>query len=297
MAVAGKPAGRFAPSPTGPLHLGSLLAATASYLDARALGMDWQVRLDDLDTPRNSPGADAAILRDLDRHGLHWDGPVVRQSEQQDRYAAALDALAARDLVFYCRCSRKSLDGHRVYPGTCRSHRAPRSRCAIRLEVGQAHVHYNDLLLGPQHAALADTVGDFVLRRRDGVVAYQLATAVDDGDPLITRVIRGRDLLDNTPRQILLMRHLGLTVPAYGHIPLLVNRSGQKLSKQTHARPLDPARPAANLARIMGALGLHPEPGAAAGECPALLDWAQQHFSLAAIPRQDTAITSDAMLS
>lgn len=283
-------AGRFAPSPTGPLHLGSLLAATASFLDARSQGVQWQVRFDDLDTPRNRPGAEAAILQALERHGLVWDGPVVRQSERRARYAAALDQLAARSLVFYCRCSRRDLAGEPVYPGTCRNQRTPRSRSAVRLCVGQEVVDFDDLLLGPQHVAMAD-IGDFVVRRRDGFIAYQLATAVDDGAPDIVRVIRGRDLLDNTPRQVLLMRHLGLDVPAYGHIPLLVNAAGQKLSKQTHAAPLDLEHPAANLRRALQVLGITLEPDM--GEsCPALLARAAEQFSLNGIPSADTVIAN-----
>jgi len=249
-------AGRFAPSPTGPLHLGSLLAATASYLDARAHGLAWHVRLDDLDRPRNSPGAERAILLALERHGLHWDGAVVRQSERIPLYEAALARLDAQGLLFYCRCSRKDLAGRNTYPGTCRAHRQSRPDAAVRICVDQSLVEFDDLLRGPQRDALDVSTGDFVVRRRDGTMAYQLATAVDDGDPAITRVIRGRDLLENTPRQIFLMQRLGLEVPAYGHIPLLLNTSGQKLSKQTGARALDLDRPEQNLLRVLQILGV-----------------------------------------
>lgn len=282
-------AGRFAPSPTGPLHLGSLLAAVASYLDARREGLAWQVRLDDIDTPRNAPGADRAILSGLERHGLHWDGPVVRQSEHLDHYRQALDQLARQGRLFYCRCTRRMLRGVPVYPGTCRSRTAPATQAAVRVRVDDASVHFDDLLLGSQHFSLAASGGDFVVRRRDGLIAYQLATAVDDGAPDITRVIRGRDLLATTPRQIFLMQCLNLTVPTYGHLPLMVNQAGRKLSKQNRARPLDPERAPHNLARVLNALGLPEAPADA--DCEALLAWAVPRFSLAAVPGSDTVIT------
>lgn len=279
-------AGRFAPSPTGPLHLGSLLAAVASYLDARAHGLQWHLRLDDLDTPRNEPGAERAILTALERHGLLWDGPLVRQSERQPRYRRALDELADQGALFYCRCSRRELSGHEVYPGTCRDHTRPRRDSAVRLRIEQAEVTFQDLLQGPQRATLQALGGDFIVRRRDGVIAYQLATAVDDGAAAITRVIRGRDLLHTTPRQIFLMQRLRLDVPVYGHVPLLLNATGQKLSKQNRARPLDLEAPTTNLTRVLVALGLPDVPDA--GACRPLLDWAAARFRVEAVPPGDT---------
>lgn len=287
-AVTRAEAGRFAPSPTGPLHLGSLLAAVASYLDARSRGLAWQVRLDDLDEPRSEPGADRAILRALECHGLYWDGPVVRQSEHGARYAAALDTLAQAASLFYCRCSRKDLQGTDIYPGTCRGQRTPRPDCAVRVRVEEATVEFDDLLLGPQQVALAQDTGDFVVRRRDGLIAYQLATAVDDGDPAITRVIRGRDLLDSTPRQIFLMRQLGLPIPRYGHIRVLVNADGQKLSKSTRAAALDLSRPADNVARVLRLLG-HPAPPDQT-DAHAMLTEAAADFELRRIPREDAVV-------
>lgn len=261
-------AGRFAPSPTGPLHLGSLLAAAASYLDARANGLAWRLRFDDLDEPRNQPGAEAAILRSLEAHGLHWDGPVDRQSEHGERYRNALQALQTDGLVFYCGCSRRTLAGHRLYPGTCRARRRPEPGCAVRVRLDPGPIEFDDLFLGAQRVDPATAFGDFVVRRRDGIIAYQLATAVDDGADDIVRVIRGRDLLDNTGPQIWLMQRLGLSVPVYGHLPLLVNAHGQKLSKQTHAAALDDRRAAGNLARVLEALALEAPAGAG---CAALL--------------------------
>lgn len=279
-------AGRFAPSPTGPLHLGSLLAAVASYLDAHSQGVAWQVRLDDLDEARNEPGAERAILEALERHGLHWQGPVVRQSEHLDRYRAALDTLAGRRLLFYCVCSRRELADAGRYPGTCRSHTQPRPDSALRIRVDGARIEFDDLLCGPQAVDLDDIGGDFVVRRRDGIVAYQLATAVDDGDPGITRVIRGRDLLPTTPRQIFLMRQLGLDVPVYGHIPLVINRAGQKLSKQTLAAPLNLSNPTTNLTRILPLLGIGGIPETS--DCAVLLAWAADRFDLEAVPGTDS---------
>lgn len=277
--------GRFAPSPTGPLHLGSLLAAVASFLDARREGVPWHVRLDDLDVPRNAPGADHSILLALEAHGLHWDGTVVRQSERLHRYREALNLLARQERVFYCRCSRRQLRDIAVYPGTCRHHSAPRADSAVRLRVDDARVAFNDLVQGECQWSLADTGGDFVVRRRDGLVAYQLATAVDDGDGAVTRVIRGRDLLETTPRQVLLMQLLGLPVPVYGHLPLLVDRSGRKLSKQNHAKPLDLDRPAENLRRVLPALGIEAPPVEA--DTGDLLTWAVDRFDPARIPHRD----------
>jgi glutamyl-Q tRNA(Asp) synthetase len=284
------------------LHLGSLLAATASFLDARVHGLAWQLRLDDLDQPRNQPGAESAILHALERHGLHWDGPIVRQSERVERYLAALTQLGDQGLVFYCSCSRKRLAGHPVYPGTCRRHRQLRGNAAVRVRVDDAVIDFEDQVQGSQHDKLALTTGDFVVRRRDGVIAYQLATAVDDGDPSIVRVIRGRDLLENTSRQIFLMRCLGLEVPRYGHIPLMVNAAGQKLSKQTGARALDLDRPVDNLIRVLRALGGTADvsaSGASAGprtpspqqaECVSLLAAAWPGWSLERITRNDVLV-------
>ncbi len=278
-------AGRFAPSPTGPLHAGSLLAAVASFLDARSQSLPWRVRLDDLDQPRHEAGAERAILLALERHRLHWDGPVDRQSEHVDRYAAALDELSRQGALFYCRCSRRTLRNADAYPGRCRHHVEPRPDSAIRVRVDDAVVTVDDLVLGPQRWTLSEQGGDFVVRRRDGIIAYQLATAIDDGNPDITRVIRGRDLLHTTPRQVFLMERLGLDVPGYGHIRLLVDSQGQKLSKQSHATPLDLTRPAANLTRTLALLGLSTAP--ATDDCEALLAWAADRFLVSGIPSDD----------
>jgi glutamyl-Q tRNA(Asp) synthetase len=233
--------GRFAPSPTGPLHLGSLVAALGSYLDAKAHGGEWLVRIEDLDTPRTVPGAADDILRTLERFGLEWDGPVLYQSTRIDAYEAALDQLRRRDLAFPCTCSRKDI-GER-YPGTCRTGpRGSRDALSWRFRVSGETVEFEDRRLGPQRQNVEEYVGDFVLKRADGLFAYQLAVVVDDAAQGITDIVRGEDLLDSTARQIQLQRSLGYPQPRYLHLPVVNNELGQKLSKQTGAAALDPAR-------------------------------------------------------
>jgi len=245
--------GRFAPSPTGPLHFGSLIAAVASYCDARAAGGEWIVRMEDVDSPRSHPGAERDILSALERYGFEWDGPVVRQSERSALYAAALDELRAHDDVYPCACTRREQDaaptgagGEHVYAGTCRdgvpADRMERTARAWRLRVGQVRIDWCDRLQGPQTQDLGREVGDFVVRRADGLFAYQLAVVVDDDLQGVTDVVRGADLITSTARQILLLQRLGGTIPSYLHVPIAIGRDGEKLSKQTNARPL-PALP------------------------------------------------------
>lgn len=287
-------AGRFAPSPTGPLHAGSLIAATASYLDARSLGARWLVRMDDLDTDRNLAGAESAILCSLEAHGLEWDGPVIHQSERLDRYEAALDQLIGARQVFYCNCSRARLKGHAVYPGTCRSNLTPRPDSAARLRVPDAPVSFQDLIAGPQSEVLTRTCGDFVVRRRDGIFAYQLATAVDDGDPAIARIVRGGDLLDNTARQIYLMTLLDLPPPEYGHLPVLRHSDGRKLSKQTRAPAIDDERASANLRQALVHLGLHPPADADRWTPAQLLRWGVDSWSISTVRPGDVVFAQGA---
>ncbi|MCC7325267.1 MAG: tRNA glutamyl-Q(34) synthetase GluQRS [Burkholderiales bacterium] len=244
--------GRFAPSPTGPLHFGSLVAALASYCDARAAGGQWLLRIEDVDTPRSRAGAEEAIVAALARCGFVWDGPILRQSQRQAIYADALERLRAAGAIFDCTCTRRDLEsapmgaaGERVYPGTCRdglpqslTTRSTRARCAQRLRVDSDVVTFVDLLQGPQRQDLASEVGDFVVRRSDGLFAYQLAVVVDDALQEISTVVRGADLLASTPRQILLQRRLQLPAPEYLHVPVAIGSTGEKLSKQTQARAL-----------------------------------------------------------
>ena len=280
--------GRFAPSPTGPLHAGSLLAALGSWLDARHHQGRWLLRIEDLDAPRTVPGARDAICRELERHGLHWDGPVVHQSQRSAAYGAAIDVLHDNAVTFYCTCTRQDLAPHPTrYPGTCRDRsRAPAHQpAAVRLRVTDAPILVTDLLHGASQWNLADAPGDFVVRRKEGIHAYQLAVVVDDAAAGVTHVVRGADLLDNTARQQYLQQLLRLPTPAYLHLPLVLGADGRKLSKQNHARPLSRDQPAENLGIALAALG-QPLPGALVGAPPQeILRWATHAWQRAAIPR------------
>ncbi len=261
------------------------MAATASYLDARANRQPWLLRIDDIDPQRTVAGATDAIQRALEDHALHWDGSVILQSQRLEHYRDALQTLTRLGLVFYCICSRRQLQGHRIYPGTCRWRSTPSTDSAVRVRVDDACIEFTDLIQGPQHTQLASSTGDFVVRRRDGLIAYQLATAVDDGEGLIDSVVRGADLLSNTPRQIYLMGLLGLTPPAYAHVPVLVDSDGRKLSKQTFASPLDARQAADNLVRTFTWLGLSPPAEAHRWPCAELVDWGVKAWRLDKVPR------------
>jgi len=248
--------GRFAPSPTGPLHAGSLVAALASWLDARAHDGRWLVRIEDVDVPRCVPGADRAILQQLADCGLHPDETPLYQSQRSALYQRALDDLVARGLAYPCGCSRRDIEaelqrlgrgkprhGELVYPGTCRDGLHGKTARAWRLRVDAGIVAWADRRLGVQTQDVAQEVGDFVLQRADGYYAYQLAVVVDDDAQGITHIVRGEDLADNTARQLLLQRALGLPTPAYLHTPLVLGPNGEKLSKQNGALALDTRDP------------------------------------------------------
>ena len=273
-------AGRFAPSPTGPLHIGSLYTALASFLDARSLNHQWLVRMDDLDEPRMDPLAASRILRTLEDHGLHWDGSVRRQSTRIGAYYRAIMELDALGLLYYCTCSRRALRHLTAYPGTCRAQTKPIPDAAVRVRVDNAAPWFVDMLRGEQITHLSKAAGDFVIKRRDGIVAYQLATALDDSEPEIARVIRGRDLLDNTARQLYLMTLLGRRHPRYAHLGLLVNEAGQKLSKQTGAPSVNPSAPLANIRICLKMLGYVGLPDT---DLDGLLHWAVSKWDLARI--------------
>lgn len=245
--------GRFAPSPTGPLHAGSLVAALASWLDARAHGGRWLVRIEDVDRPRCPPGMDRVVLEQLARCGFTSDEPVMWQSARGDAYAAALQRLRDAGAVFDCGCTRAEVG--RVYAGTCRDGLHGKAARSVRFRV-RGVVDWEDRRLGPQRQDVEAEVGDFVLRRADGLWAYQLAVVVDDAAQGITDVVRGEDLLDNTPRQILLQRALGLPTPRTLHTPLVLAADGLKLSKQNGATPLDLSDPVHALRRAAAVLGL-----------------------------------------
>lgn len=291
--------GRFAPSPTGPLHFGSLVAATASYLDARAQGGEWLLRIEDVDTTRTVPGAADAILRTLERLGFRWDGEVLRQSQRTAHYEEVLGQLQQQNAVFGCGCSRRDLaqvdlfaeDGTAHYPGTCRWGLPPHYRAAgrearsIRFRVHDQPIVFVDRCQGRLETRLESTVGDFVVRRADGLFAYQLAVVVDDALQGITDVVRGADLLWNTPRQIALQQALGYPTPRYLHIPLAAHPNGEKLSKQTGAPPIDglPAREAIEAA--LRFLNQQLPPFVAKATVDEVWEWASAHWNPAALPR------------
>ena len=276
--------GRFAPSPTGPLHFGSLVAALASWLDARSARGRWLVRMEDLDRPRVVPGAAEKILRQLEVLGLQPDGPVVYQSARLGLYESALGKLQSR--TYPCSCTRKELedsalaiDGSRIYPGTCRDGIAPgKSPRALRIRTAPETIRFTDRVQGAIEQSVEAEVGDFVLRRADGIFSYQLAVVVDDAEQGVTDVVRGADLLDSTARQIHLQRLLGLPTPRYLHVPVATNAAGEKLSKQTRAPDAGPE----NIRHALEFLGLQ-LPTGITGE--ALLSWAVRHWDPARVPR------------
>ena len=287
--------GRFAPSPTGPLHFGSLVAAVASWLDARAVGGRWLLRMEDLDLPRCEPGAADTIPRQLEAYGLHWDGAVLYQSQRDDAYAAALKELKESGALYPCACTRSQLaqaprnhEGEILYPGTCRNGLpAGAVARAWRVRVPDVNTHFHDRIHGDLQQNLAHDVGDFIVKRADGLFAYQLAVVVDDAFQGITHVVRGADLLWNTPRQIYLQSLLGLPTPVYAHVPLITNAAGQKLSKQTLAPALPESGRVEVLMQALAALG-HPPPGELAAGPAELLAWASTHWQIENVPLQPT---------
>ena len=281
--------GRFAPSPTGPLHFGSLVAAIGSFADARANGGRWLVRIDDLDTPRNVPGAHTAILAELERLALPWDGQVHVQSNDLTRYRQAAEDLRHRQLAFPCGCSRKVLVNG-VYPGRCRdglaTGAAPR---ALRLRVDDTAVAVDDRIQGRYEQRLESHCGDFVVLRADGIVAYHLATVLDDDDAGVTDVVRGLDLLESTPRQITLQRALGLRSPRYAHLPLAIGTDGRKLSKQNLAPATDDVAAGVLWHRVLEFLGQRPHPSLARASAEDCATWAIANWRPEAMPRAATA--------
>jgi glutamyl-Q tRNA(Asp) synthetase len=282
--------GRFAPSPTGPLHFGSLVAAVGSYLDAKHHNGAWLVRVEDLDAPRCVPGAAEGILRTLDAFGLHSDEPILYQSRRTAAYEAALQQLKDSGAAYPCACTRKEIADSAmhgiegpVYPGICRSGipqdreaRAWRVRTDLSLPVSR--IEFRDVLQGCIAQQLENEIGDFVVKRADGLFAYQLAVVVDDAFQGVTHVVRGSDLLVSTPRQIYLQRLLGFATPAYLHLPVAVNERGEKLGKQTLAPPADSARPVATLLRALAFLRQEP-PAELSGYGPdSVLGWAIAHW-------------------
>lgn len=303
-AIASPYIGRFAPSPTGPLHFGSLVAALGSWLDARAAGGRWLVRMEDLDRPRCVPGAADTILRQLENYGLVWDGEVLAQSSRDAAYESALQQLRDSGAVYRCVCTRSQLNdaprnaqGETIYPGTCRSGMADAQiPHAWRVRAPDDVIGFTDRVCVDITQSVAGDVGDFVVKRADGLFAYQLAVVVDDAHQHITHVVRGVDLLWNTPRQIALQTLLGLPAPSYAHLPLVTNALGQKLSKQTLAPPLPEYEQSQVLSEALNVLG-HPPP-VVLHNAPSteLLEWAVAHWRIEAVPIQSDVAKAERAL-
>ena len=286
-----RPRGRFAPSPTGPLHFGSLVAALGSWMMARRRGGDWLVRVEDLDPPREVPGAAERQLETLAAFGMPPDGPVLRQSTRGGIYSAALTHLLESGQAFECRCSRSELAAVGGIHRNCVGAGADRP-ASVRLRVPDQSLGFEDALQGHYRQDLGREVGDFVLRRADGCWAYQLAVVLDDADQGITDVVRGADLLDSTPRQIFLQRQLGLPTPTHAHLPLVVDAEGNKLGKSLQALPVDAAEPWPALKAAWRFLG-QPEPALRPGASPETsLQRALAQFDPARVPRVQAAPVS-----
>jgi glutamyl-Q tRNA(Asp) synthetase len=275
--------GRFAPSPTGPLHFGSLVAAVASYLDARTKDGRWLLRIEDIDPPREQPGATKDIIDSLERYGFEWDDEVILQSANHDAHLAALESLLDRDLAYRCRCSRRDLaDAPRgplgvIYPGNCRAG-CGAGEASIRVRTDDTAISFDDRIQGPYSQHLESESGDFVIRRRDGLIAYQLAVVVDDHIEGITEVVRGIDLIDSTPRQIYLQKLLGYATPGYAHIPVITHNNGDKFSKLTGAPAISKSRVQATLVDALASLGQNP-PGTLVEESVSeIWSWARENW-------------------
>lgn len=286
--------GRFAPSPSGPLHFGSLVAAVGSYLQARSQGGRWLVRIEDLDPPRERPGAALQIVRSLEAYGLHWDGDILYQSRRILAYREAVCRLIEASHAYPCTCSRRDIETVAasgpfglIYPGSCRNApaRGSRSDAAIRVVTHDNQINFEDGNLGYTSQRLSSEVGDFIIKRRDGLYAYQLAVVMDDAHQGVTEVVRGADLFDSTSRQIHLQRLLGLPTPRYLHLPIVTDAKGEKLSKQTQAPPIRSDRPIAALLEALHFLNQNPPTALAHASLDEFWQWAIEHWSSRAIPR------------
>jgi len=283
--------GRFAPSPTGDLHFGSLVSAVGSFLEARSAGGQWLFRIEDIDPPREVAGSAQRIIDDLERLGLRPDGPVLYQSSRLSVYQETIEKLLQEGLAYPCGCSRKDLPRSGIYPGTCRNGIPPgRKPRSIRLRVDNEQVVFRDRLQGVVSGALANPGGDFVIRRADGLYAYQLAVVVDDHFQGVTQVVRGADLLDSTGRQIVLQEALGLPTPEYMHLPVAVSPDGKKLSKRGRTDPVKHREPSMAVRQALQFLGQQPPPGLA---LTGLWEWAIEHWNSALIPRARTRLPGD----
>ncbi|GAC1666557.1 MAG: tRNA glutamyl-Q(34) synthetase GluQRS [Steroidobacteraceae bacterium] len=279
--------GRFAPTPSGELHLGSLYTAAASYLDARAHGGRWLLRIEDVDRPREIAGSAAGILQTLQAFGFEWDGEVVRQSDRIELYVSALKTLRGGNLTFECSCSRLQLEVESRYPGTCRERPASMGvPTATRLRVEQACIAFTDLIQGGYRQDVAAAVGDFILKRRDQIFAYLLAVVVDDAAQGVTHIVRGADLLDNTPRQIYLQGVLGLPRPVYAHVPVLTESDDTKLAKSRRSVRVSHESVLPQLLAVFSMLGLAPPPRLAEATLAQAWEWAIARWHIQQVPKR-----------
>ena len=280
--------GRFAPSPSGPLHFGSLVTALASYLDAHANHGQWLVRMEDIDPPREQPGAAALILKTLETYGMHWHGSVLYQSDRTEVYQAILDDMLAKGQLYPCTCTRKKLAGKNgVYPGYCRNQTAiPNEPFSLRLKCPAKAFSFDDQIQGIQTFGPGKP-GDFILKRKDGLYAYQLAVCVDDEYQGVTHIVRGFDLIDSTPRQLYLQNVLDYCHPVYSHIPVITLADGNKLSKQNHAPALPMDEPVPVLIQALKALGMAPQNDLYSCSVEDILRWGISHWQLKAIPAKE----------
>lgn len=284
------PIGRFAPSPTGDLHFGSLVSALGSYLETRSADGQWLLRIEDIDPPREVTGSADRIIRDLQKLGMFADGQILYQSSRTSAYQAAVDHLLDTGMAYPCGCSRKDLPSSGIYPGTCRSGIPDgKTARATRFRVPDTICVFNDRIQGRIEEALTSTSGDFVILRADGLFAYQLAVVVDDHFQGVTQVVRGADLLDSTNRQICLQTALGLDTPEYMHLPVALSDDGKKLSKCTQADPVKHRDPAYSIRLALDFLGQHPPSGLALGS---LLEWALGNWDRSLIPRRKAILPS-----
>ena len=282
----GKYIGRFAPSPTGPVHFGTLIAAVGSYLQAKKNNGDWIIRMEDVDTTRKVDGSDLEILHTLEDFAFEWQGEVLYQSKQTECYQYALEQLIEQSLVFPCICSRKQLteSGSEIYPGTCRARSLQeKSEHALRLLAEDTSIEFEDLLMGQQSQNIASQCGDFVIRRRDGLFAYQLAVVVDDHLQNITEVVRGADLLDSTPRQIYLQQLLGYSTPGYCHLPLAVDATGNKISKSDGAARVEIKNRENLLRHVLEFLGQRPPADLCDANISEIWKWAIEHWNISLV--------------
>lgn len=295
--------GRFAPSPTGPLHFGSLAAAVASYCDARKHHGKWLLRMEDLDKPREVKGAADMILRQLEAFGFEWDGPILYQSQRDSFYNEALTALKQKQLIYPCTCTRKEIADSStnigvegvIYPGTClRQPIKQNAPVAWRIKTETSRISFKDVIQGEISQNLKSDIGDFILKRADGLFAYQLAVVVDDAAQGVTHIVRGADLLDSTPRQIYLQHALGYPQPQYAHIPVAANAAGEKLSKQTLAKPITEQHAIDLIVDALEFLGQLPESQLRLADLKDVWHWAICHWNIGKIPKtQKIIIPSD----